>query len=192
MDIHFLRGARLLPARHRLYRDPAAIVGDGKRLTWKAGLPTADVITTRIDRLSRREQLTLKAASVVGRSFPVPLVSDIIPIAFAEESPCRLFSITCSSQIRRRLRVASPSWRISSSLRANPGTSPTTCQGCSLQRRGASIVEPARHRRAALSRAPQRDRKPLANRLQRRRDRPALHYLPVAGDDAARLYAYAS
>jgi predicted ATPase/class 3 adenylate cyclase len=38
------------------------------------------VITSRIDRLPASEQLTLKVASVVGRTFTAPLIEDVYPI----------------------------------------------------------------------------------------------------------------
>ena len=38
------------------------------------------VITSRIDRLTPAQQLTLKVASVIGRLFPFRLLRDIHPI----------------------------------------------------------------------------------------------------------------
>ncbi|HVS31911.1 MAG TPA: adenylate/guanylate cyclase domain-containing protein [Thermoanaerobaculia bacterium] len=49
-----------------------------------AALPFPDtvqgVVTSRIDRLPAAEQLTLKVASVVGRTFTAPLLEDVYPI----------------------------------------------------------------------------------------------------------------
>jgi class 3 adenylate cyclase/tetratricopeptide (TPR) repeat protein len=52
---------------------------DGDRF---AGIPTAigDLITSRIDQLSLSEQMTLKTASVIGRSFPHPTLKDVYPV----------------------------------------------------------------------------------------------------------------
>jgi len=48
-----------------------------------AGLPDTvqGVVMSRIDRLRPRHQLTLKVASVVGRTFPFEIVRDVCPIA---------------------------------------------------------------------------------------------------------------
>jgi len=38
------------------------------------------VVTSRVDRLTPPQQLALKVASVIGRVFPLRLLSDIYPI----------------------------------------------------------------------------------------------------------------
>lgn len=51
------------------------------------GLPPTlqGVVTSRIDRLTPVEQVTLKVASVIGRTFPVVMLRDIIPVSIGEE-----------------------------------------------------------------------------------------------------------
>jgi class 3 adenylate cyclase/tetratricopeptide (TPR) repeat protein len=48
----------------------------------KLGLPDTvqGVVTSRIDRLSAHEQLLLKVASTIGRTFDLPLLQDVYPI----------------------------------------------------------------------------------------------------------------
>ena len=55
---------------------------DGQNLE-HANLPgtVEGIITSRIDRLQPAEQLTLKVASVIGRTFGLPLLSGVFPIA---------------------------------------------------------------------------------------------------------------
>jgi len=56
----------------------AAGVGNLNELNFPATVQ--GVIASRIDRLSPREQLTLKVASAIGRSFGFQLLRDIHPI----------------------------------------------------------------------------------------------------------------
>ena len=57
---------------------------DGEAL---AAIPTAisDLITSRIDQLALPEQMTLKTASVIGRSFPHPTLKDVYPVVQERE-----------------------------------------------------------------------------------------------------------
>lgn len=45
------------------------------------------IITTRVDRFSQRQQLLIKVASVIGRSFSLTALRDICPVAFEQFTP---------------------------------------------------------------------------------------------------------
>jgi class 3 adenylate cyclase/tetratricopeptide (TPR) repeat protein len=64
-----------------LVRDGACIVADGQDLRSLAFPDNVQgVVTSRIDRLAPPEQLTLKVASVIGRTFSKNLLRDVSPI----------------------------------------------------------------------------------------------------------------
>ncbi len=55
--------------------------GGGGTAGWKLPDTVQGVVTSRIDRLSAAEQLTMKVASVIGRAFTLRALRDIHPIA---------------------------------------------------------------------------------------------------------------
>lgn len=57
----------------------------GPPQSWQIPDSVQSAITSRIDRLTPRQQLTLKVASVVGRSFPVRLLRMLEPLAHNPE-----------------------------------------------------------------------------------------------------------
>jgi len=73
--------AALVESGHITVEGGRCELAPGRTLT---ALPFPDtvqgVVTSRIDRLPPSEQLTLKVASVVGRTFTAPLIEDVYPI----------------------------------------------------------------------------------------------------------------
>jgi class 3 adenylate cyclase/tetratricopeptide (TPR) repeat protein len=69
------------------------------------------VVTSRIDRLTPPQQLTIKVASVIGRAFSVQLLSDVYPIvADRENLPEVLFDLERLELIRREAEDAEPAF----------------------------------------------------------------------------------
>ncbi|HVY49156.1 MAG TPA: hypothetical protein VHB21_24870, partial [Minicystis sp.] len=66
--------------------DGRVVLAGGDAALDRIALPETlqGVVTTRLDRLSPAEQLTLKVASVIGRVFPVSTLHDVHPIREAE------------------------------------------------------------------------------------------------------------
>jgi class 3 adenylate cyclase/tetratricopeptide (TPR) repeat protein len=74
-----------------------------------ANIPTAihDLITSRIDQLSLPEQMTLKTASVIGRSFTHPVLKAIYPVARDREQLVDYLTLL-DRQDLTRLEAADP------------------------------------------------------------------------------------
>jgi hypothetical protein len=64
------------------------------------------VVTSRIDRLPAPEQLTLKVASVVGRSFTAPLIEDVYPIQEERTAQARYLETLANNRLVQREDVA--------------------------------------------------------------------------------------
>ena len=146
------------------------------------------VIIGRIDRLPPAQQLTLKAASVIGRLFALRLLRDIHPIETDRgHLPEHLDRLERLDLTRCDRRGAGPG-RTSSST-SSPTRSPTTC--CSTRNGGSST---ARWPRGTSGRTP-RTFAPyyplLAHHWGRaEEDARAIDYLEKAGEQALRNGAY--
>jgi class 3 adenylate cyclase/tetratricopeptide (TPR) repeat protein len=64
------------------------------------------VVTSRIDRLPASEQLTLKVASVVGRTFTAPLIEDVYPIEAERPAQSRHLEALTGTRLVQREDVA--------------------------------------------------------------------------------------